>query len=169
MSFNFNNGTFGQPKPQFQYPQQMPQQIPQQITQQPQVADAKQIYKQLGAEFCKNYYTAYDTNYQSLVYMFKPESIFTFLDDEIVGFNNVYTKVINHYGIQKFTHEIKTIDSQPVGSKTILISVFGLVRVNDHITPTNPFQPFSELFFLQRDDATQSYYVYNNIFKLLHN
>lgn len=166
MSINFNNGAFGQSKPIVQNQFQYPQQIPQQVALAP-VVDTRQIYKEIGTEFCKNYYTAYDTNYQSLIYMFKPESLFTFLGEEMIGFNNVYARVTGHYAVQKFTHDIKAVDSQPVGTKTILITVSGLVRINDHIAPTNPFQPFVETFVLQKDDATQTFYIFNNVFRLL--
>ena len=166
MSFNFNNGSFGQLNLPSQNQPQYHQQVHQTVATVP-VVDCRQLYKQIGIEFCKSYYTAYDTNYQSLVYIFKPDSIFTFLEEEIVGFNNLHARVTGHYAVQKFTHDIKTIDSQPLGGKTMLITVTGLLRINDDISPNNPYQPFLESFILQKDDTSQTFYVHNNIFRLL--
>lgn len=128
--------------------------------------DVALCYQELAQEFVNLYYTTYDSNIQNLVYFFKAESLFTFIDEEIIGFNNLYNRLVNHYCVYKISHEITSFSAQPMGNKTLFIQVIGNLRVNDHMYNT-PVQPFTETFVLQRDDAAAAYFIHNTIFKIL--
>ena len=123
-------------------------------------------YKRVTQEICNRYYQVYDSDFRNLTYLYTAMSKFTFQDEEVVGFNNLYSKWINKYGIQKFTHNIKFINSQPVSDKTLLINVHGLVRVNDNLTQTQ-YQPFSETLLVQRGNTDNTFRIYNTMFRLL--
>jgi len=123
-------------------------------------------YNQLAQEFVNLYYSTYDTNIQNLAYFFKPDSLLTFIDEEIVGFNNLYHRLVNHYGVYKIAHEVTSFSAQPLGNEALFIQVFGNLRANDHIYNT-PVQSFTETFVLHRDIATSSYFIHNTIFKIL--
>ena len=53
------------------------------------IIDIKQTYKYLADEFAKHYYTLYDNNFLQLANLYLPDSYFTYLDEEITGFNNL--------------------------------------------------------------------------------
>lgn len=127
--------------------------------------DVRANYKQLAYDFCVQYYNTFDLNFQNLIYIYKPDSMFTFMDQEVIGYNNLYNLWINNYGIYKFTHVITSITSQPVGTKTLLISVVGTIKVNDHLY-ASPDQPFVETLIIQKD-ADEIFYIHGTMFKLL--
>ena len=128
--------------------------------------DVRQNYKELGNQFCQEYYQRCDTNFQSLVYLYKPESVFTYLDNECLGFNNLFQLWTNHYGINSFRHQIKSVNSQPLGTRSLLITATGLVGANMHLPGCQNMFPFVETFLLQKDNNNQ-FHVYNTIFKIL--
>jgi len=129
--------------------------------------DVRYHHKNIAQEFCKQYYTQYDSNFANLSGFYRQDSIFTFLEEEYMGYQNLYNRMISHYGLQKLTHQIKTIDSQPLGAKTLLITVTGLIRANDHTMPNSQFSHFVETMVLQKDDQQNTFFVISTIFRVI--
>lgn len=123
--------------------------------------DVRLNYRRITEEFCKYYYFLYDTNFFQLNGLYLPDSYFTYLDEEFVGFNSLYEK-IRQNNIYKFTHHKMNITSQPVGEKTLLIMTTGCLTINDSIFQ----QKFAETILLQRDD-NNNFFVNRTIFRLI--
>lgn len=124
--------------------------------------DVQEVYDIIMNNFCKFYYDKYDNNFDELRSIYTDESLFTYLDEEIIGFSD-YKNRIKSYGIYKFIHYNISPTAQPVGNKTLIISVTGNIRVN--YNPTT--YKFSEVIMLQREKYSNNYFVYNTIFKLI--
>ncbi len=125
------------------------------------LVDVKVNYKRITEEFCRQYYSLYDNNFPGLSQMYKPESCFTYLDEEIQGFSNFVEK-LRQFNIYKFTHQSVNVNSQPVGDRTVLIVVTGKLCVNNSTYE----QKFTETIMLQRDDQNR-FFIYHTIFKLV--
>lgn len=119
-------------------------------------------YKEIGDSFCNQYYSTYDSNFEDLSQLYKGNSCFNYLGDEIVGFANIVDKIKNHYKIFKFCHVIKTVDIQPIDRITIIILVSGSVITNMTKTENN----FIETIVLKQD-ITNSFYIHNTIFRII--
>ena len=129
-------------------------------TIQPIVTDMRNVYKLCAEEFCKYYYATYDSNFNNLWSVYYTDSQFTYLDSEMVGFDNLCNG-LRLNGVLKFTHNNLVITAQPVGSAHLLITVVGTVAFNDTIFQNK----FIETLLLHRHDSNRLY-VCNTIFKL---
>ena len=119
-------------------------------------------YKQLALNFCKEYYNKLDKNIKQTSKFYKPHSKFTFLEDEITGFNVYMNKIKNNYNITSFNHNIKSVDSQPISNNAFLINVIGVIKVNKQMI----YHHFTETFVLQQD-FSGNFFVCNTIFRLI--
>ena len=105
-------------------------------------------YKQIAEDFCEYYYSTYDNNINDLSNLYKCDSIFTYLGQEIKGFDKLCNCIKNKHNIYKFDHIINNIYSQPLGKKTILITVLGIVKINNCIDEDK----FHETIIIQKDN-----------------
>jgi len=119
-------------------------------------------YKQIAADFCTYYYSIYDTNINELESLYKFDSIFTYLGQEIKGFSKLCYCIKNKHKIYKFDHIINNTCSQPLGKKTILITVMGIVKTNDCIDG----DAFHETIIIQKDND-DNYFIHNSVFTIL--
>lgn len=122
--------------------------------------DMRVNYKVIAEDLCKNYYNLYDNNFGQLSSLYTLETIFSFLDEELVGFTN-FSERIRQYNIYKFTHHTVNVNSQPVGSYALLLTVTGKVSVNNSIYQQN----YVETLLLQMDEYGRMF-ITNNTFKL---
>lgn len=132
------------------------------FTLRPNLIDAKLNYKQIADEFCKYYYSKYDTNFDSLTSLYYPDSQFTYQDEEVSGFINLLNKIKSN-GVYKFTHHNMKVNTQPIGSKHILINVYGTLSLNDSIYQNK----FNETILLQRSEDNNNFSICSTIFRLL--
>ena len=126
--------------------------------------DLKNVYKQASAEFCTKYYTALDNNIRSLGDAYYPNSQFTFVDNEVVGYNT-FLNLLDRLGINRMSHNEMNIVSQPLGSSHMLVNVTGAVGFNNM-----PFYAkFTETLFIEKieKDGENKLKVCSSIFKLL--
>lgn len=126
-----------------------------------------QNYSILAKQFCMYYYTTMDSNLQNLAHLYKADSKITFINNNYLGFNNLYYDIVNVYNIIKFDHQILSYDVQPVGKNTIYILVLGDVIGSVQGNYNNISHKFVESFIIQRDIQANKFYIYNSIFKLL--
>lgn len=124
--------------------------------------DMRFNYKNFTEELCKIYYNYFDNNFIGLSNLFTNETICTFLDEELLGFNQLINR-LNQYGIHKFTHHNININSQPVNDRALLVNVNGTISVNN----SNLVNKFTETILLIRSDYDSKYYITNYIFRLI--
>lgn len=122
-------------------------------------------YKKVAVNLCREYYTEYDRNFSNLKRFFRQDTKFTFMEEEMIGFNLLENKVKYNYNISSFLHNINSIDVQPVGTRTLLINITGIVRVNDQSSSSK----FTETLLLQHNANEKMWYIYNLIFRLIKN
>lgn len=121
-------------------------------------------YKKIGEGLVNVYINVYDSSdYSQLESCYHPEAKITFIEEEIVGCINFIYTACNNYGITKFKHRIDSIDSQPLGDKTMMVMMTGLIVVNeDYTTPRH----FSEVLLLTQKQ-NGDFLIINSIFRLI--
>lgn len=117
-------------------------------------------YKKIAEEFCRFYYTNYDNSFMELVHLYTADSKFTFLDNEIIGFNNLYDLLVNKYGVKSIAHNVTSVYSQPLGDKTVLVQAVGEVIINN----CGVKEKFVETFILQYSTQFNSFFVCGTTF-----
>ncbi|KAJ6500589.1 nuclear transport factor 2 [Mycena sanguinolenta] len=115
----------------------------------------------IALQFVDFYYQTFDSNRANLTPLYRDNSMLTFEGDPIVGATKIIEKLAS-LPFQKVQHKVTTRDAQPssAGGTSILVSVTGLLAVDDS---ANPLQ-FSQVFHLLPDGG--SYYVFNDMFRL---
>lgn len=126
-----------------------------------QLIDVRNNYKQIADDFLPKYYTVYDNNFNELSTLYYPDSQFTYQDNELIGFNALSQKLYES-GVYKFTHHNMTISTQPIGPSNMIITIIGLISLNDSIF-TNKFV---ETLYIQRNDQNK-FGICSTIFKML--
>ena len=152
MSFSLQNNSLN---PHFNMNLNIPAPPAQQV-----LPDMRLSYKTVAEDFCRQYYNMYDTNFGQLASYYTQDAIFTFLDEELVGFNKLYER-ISQYNIYRFTHHTINVNSQAVGLYGLMVTVTGKVSVNDSIFQQN----YVETIILQMDEYG-TLFVTNSTFKL---
>ncbi|OJJ00409.1 hypothetical protein ASPVEDRAFT_39873 [Aspergillus versicolor CBS 583.65] len=88
----------------------------------------------------------------------------TFETASVQGVSAIIEKLSN-LPFQKVQHQVATLDSQPSSEQGgILVLVTGALLVDDEKKPMN----YTQTFQLQPDGAG-SYFVFNDIFRLIYN
>lgn len=123
--------------------------------------DVQNSFRQIAEEFCKYYYTVYDNNFLELANLCLPNTLFTYMDEELIGFNRLVEKINKHY-IYKFHHKQININFQPVGNNGIIILSTGTISLNDSIIENR----FTESILLEMDDKNR-FFIINNLFKII--
>lgn len=124
------------------------------------LTDIRYNYKKVAEEFCKEYYTRYDNNFLSLGEFFKSNSLITFMDEELTGFQNLCDR-LRISNINSFRHIKFHVNAQPVGDDSVLLVVKGTISVNGNLSINN----FTETVLIRRDSFNR-FFVENAIFKL---
>ena len=119
-------------------------------------------YKKITEEFCNYYYSNYDNNYLQLSSLYRNKSLFTYLDEELTGFDQMVNK-IKQYGINKFKHHEIKINAQPIHNKMLIINATGIMSVNNSLQR----EKFVETIILQRENKKNTFFISNTIFKLI--
>jgi len=118
--------------------------------------DANAIAKQ----FTDFYYNKFDTDRAQLAPLYRPGSMLTFEQTQILGLQAIIEKLTS-LPFEKVQHKVTTIDTQPsIASGALIVSVTGYLLVDDEANPLS----FSQVFQLVNDGTT--YYVHNDIFRL---
>lgn len=116
-------------------------------------------YHQISEEFCKIYYSLFDSSSARLSLLYKPNALITLGDTEITSFDNLCGFVRSN-GIFSFEHNCETMNSQPIGETGILITVTGKVRINQ-----GSVSRFSETFILEKLEG--SWFISQNVIKFI--
>ncbi|PGH29645.1 hypothetical protein GX50_07603 [[Emmonsia] crescens] len=134
-------------------------------------------YQTVAEHFVKFYYTAFDsikrTNNKDdekevvdegrdgLRALYRDESMLTFETVCVSGTNAIMEQLMG-MPFQKVKHVQSTVDAQPTEEGGVVILVTGALMIDEEQKPMN----YSQVFHLRRDGA--SYYVFNDIFKLVY-
>lgn len=122
--------------------------------------DMRLCYKNFAEDFCRQYYNLYDTNFGQLSNFYTADATFTFLDEELFGFNKLCERV-GQYNIYRFTHHTINVNTQAVGQYGVMLTVTGKISVNDSIFQQN----YVETILLQMDEHARLF-ITNSTFKL---
>src|SRR5277367_3388560 len=91
-------------------------------------------YNLVATKFCEYYYSYYNDNDPvNLSKMFNKDCYITYLGDEIIGFNSLYSTLQRlHYNIFNFSNLV--VNAQPILlSNNILISIVGDVNIKNSV------------------------------------
>ncbi|OGM42262.1 putative nuclear transport factor NTF-2 [Aspergillus bombycis] len=116
----------------------------------------------MAEQFVEFYYNTFDNQRGNLLGLYRNDSMLTFENDSILGASNIIEKLTT-LAFQKVSHQVSTLDSQPSNANGgILVMVTGILLVDEEETPMK----FSQTFQLS-PDGSGSYYVFNDIFRLV--
>ncbi|KAE8398782.1 hypothetical protein BDV37DRAFT_20909 [Aspergillus pseudonomiae] len=119
-------------------------------------------FQAVAKQFVEFYYNTFDNQRQNLAGLYRDNSMLTFENDSILGAPRIIEKLTT-LAFQKVSHQVSTLDSQPSNENGgILVMVTGVLLVDEEQTPMK----FSQTFQLSPDGAG-SYYVFNDIFRLV--
>ncbi|KAK1767649.1 nuclear transport factor 2 [Phialemonium atrogriseum] len=119
-------------------------------------------FETIAKQFVEFYYNTFDADRKNLGSLYREQSMLTFESASVMGTNSIVEKLAS-LPFQKVKHEVSTLDAQPTVEGGILILVTGQLLVDEEQRPMN----YSQVFQLLRD-ASQQYFVFNDIFKLIY-
>ncbi|KAL8732869.1 MAG: hypothetical protein Q9166_002470 [cf. Caloplaca sp. 2 TL-2023] len=138
-------------------------------------------FQSIAQQFTQFYYTTFDENRSNLaaLYLFsirmkntqlmksdlqqRDQSMLTFESASVQGTSGIVDKLVN-LPFQKVQHQISTLDAQPSNAEGgIIVMVTGALKVDDEERPMNYTQVFQLL-----PDGAGSYFVFNDMFKLIY-
>ena len=112
-------------------------------------------YREVTEGFCDHFYGHYDNDFPQIGKLFLNDTYVTYLDEELSGFTQLFDR-IKQYNIYNFKHHKLNVNSQPVGPRTLLLTVNGKISIN-HSFETHTF---TETILLQRDDRNE-FHIHN--------
>ncbi|EEQ83839.1 Nuclear transport factor 2 [Blastomyces dermatitidis] len=126
-------------------------------------------YQAVAEQFVKFYYDTFDgkgdeegKGRDKLHLLYREESMLTFETSRVKGTNAIMEQLMG-LPFQKVEHVQSTVDAQPTAEGGVVVLVTGALMVDAETKPMN----YSQLFHL-RPDGTGSYYVFNDVFRLVY-
>ncbi|KAG9236945.1 nuclear transport factor 2 [Amylocarpus encephaloides] len=119
-------------------------------------------FQDIAKQFTEFYYNQFDQDRKQLGPLYRDNSMLTFESDSVAGGANIVSK-LSGLPFEKVKHAVSTLDAQPSGENGgILILVTGALLVDEEQRPMNYSQTFQLL-----PDGSGSYFIFNDIFKLV--
>ncbi|KAL3493863.1 hypothetical protein BJX62DRAFT_68598 [Aspergillus germanicus] len=116
-------------------------------------------FTNIAQQFVNFYYQTFDANRSGLAGLYRDNSMLTFETSSVQGVNLIMEK-LGGLPFQKVQHQVSTLDAQPSNEQGgILVLVTGAL-----LKPMNYAQTFQLL-----PDGAGSYFVFNDIFRLIYN
>ncbi|KAL8797944.1 MAG: hypothetical protein Q9182_007090 [Xanthomendoza sp. 2 TL-2023] len=120
-------------------------------------------FQSIAQQFTQYYYSTFDENRSSLAALYRDQSMLTFESASVQGTSGIVQKLVD-LPFEKVQHQISTLDAQPSSPEGgIIVMVTGALKVDDEERPMNYTQVFQLL-----PDGAGSYFVFNDIFKLIY-
>ncbi|KAE8360660.1 hypothetical protein BDV27DRAFT_37354 [Aspergillus caelatus] len=120
-------------------------------------------FQTVAEQFVQFYYNTFDANRAQLAGLYRDNSMLTFETDSILGVTSIVEKLTG-LPFQKVQHQVGTLNAQPSNENGgILVLVTGALLVDEEQRPMNYTQTFQLL-----PDGTGSYFVYNDVFRLVY-
>ncbi|OJJ61094.1 hypothetical protein ASPSYDRAFT_42955 [Aspergillus sydowii CBS 593.65] len=121
-------------------------------------------FQGIAQQFVQFYYQTFDSNRQGLAGLYRDQSMLTFETSSVQGVGAIIEK-LGALPFQKVQHQVATLDAQPSSEQGgILVLVTGALLVDEEQKPMN----YTQTFQLQPDGAG-SFFVFNDIFRLIYN
>jgi len=120
-------------------------------------------FLEVAQQFTQFYYNQFDQDRKQLVPLYRENSMLTFESASVQGAAGIVEKLAG-LPFAKVQHKVATLDAQPSGeSQGILILVTGALLVDEEQRPMSYSQTFQLL-----PDGAGSFYIFNDIFKLVY-
>ena len=116
-------------------------------------------YNQIANEFLTNYYKEKNNNIQNTYMFYNNDCLFTFLGNELKGFNN-YIQKISNLSLLNMKFIVDYLQVQPSINKTLLVTVRGKFHNNSKYYN---YYNFIEIIVLKKN-MFDRFVIYNNIF-----
>ncbi|KAL4764345.1 nuclear transport factor 2 family protein [Aspergillus foveolatus] len=121
-------------------------------------------FQTIAQQFVTFYYQTFDGNRAGLAPLYRDQSMLTFETSAIQGVAGIIEKLAS-LPFQKVQHQVSTLDAQPSGEHGgILVLVTGALLVDEEKNPMNYTQTFQLM-----PDGAGSYFVLNDVFRLIYN
>ncbi|OKL63419.1 Nuclear transport factor 2 [Talaromyces atroroseus] len=121
-------------------------------------------FSTIAQQFVEFYYKTFDENRNNLAALYRDNSMLTFENDAKLGTQAIIGK-LGDLPFQKVQHQVATLDAQPSNETGgILVLVTGALLVDEEQKPMSYTQAFQLL-----PDGQGSYFVYNDVFRLIYN
>ncbi|KAF4781343.1 nuclear transport factor 2 [Colletotrichum scovillei] len=124
---------------------------------------ASNNFEGVAKQFIEFYYNQFDSDRKGLASLYREHSMLTFESASSLGVNSIVEKLTS-LPFEKVKHQVSTLDAQPTTDNGIIILVTGQLLVDEEQRPMN----YTQAFQLLHDAATGTYFVYNDIFKLVY-
>ncbi|KAF2396256.1 putative nuclear transport factor NTF-2 [Trichodelitschia bisporula] len=116
----------------------------------------------IAKQFVEFYYQTFDNGRAGLAPLYRETSMLTFEGSTTQGGQNIIEKLAG-LPFQKVQHQVSTLDAQPtILPGGIAVMVTGALLTDDEAKPLS----FTQMFQLVLDNGT--YYVYNDVFRLVY-
>ncbi|GIZ38442.1 hypothetical protein CKM354_000185900 [Cercospora kikuchii] len=120
-------------------------------------------FQGVAKQFVEYYYKTFDTNRNDLAALYRDQSMLTFEGNPTQGGAAITTK-LSELPFQRVEHQVATLDAQPSNDGGgILVIVTGALLVEEERRPMS----YSQTFQLS-PDGQGSYYIFNDIFRLVY-
>ncbi|EEA26791.1 Nuclear transport factor 2 [Talaromyces marneffei ATCC 18224] len=120
-------------------------------------------FSSIAQQFVQFYYKTFDEGRNNLAALYRDNSMLTFENDAKLGAQAIIAKLAE-LPFQKVQHQVATLDAQPSNENGgILVLVTGALLVDEEQKPMNYTQAFQLL-----PDGQGSYFVYNDVFRLVY-
>jgi len=119
-------------------------------------------FQTVAQQFVEYYYNTFDTSRPNLAALYRDHSMLTFESSAVQGAPAILEKLLA-LPFDKIKHQVTTLDAQPSNEAGgILVMVTGALLVDEEQKPMS----YSQIFQLMPDAG--SYFVFNDIFKLVY-
>ena len=119
-------------------------------------------FNAVATQFVQFYYQQFDSDRNQLASLYRDHSMLTFESASVLGTKAIIEKLTS-LPFQKVKHELSTLDAQPSpGNAGVLVLITGKLLVDDQEHGMN----FTQTFQLIQEGG--SYYVHNDLFKLVY-
>ncbi|KAL8671435.1 MAG: hypothetical protein Q9168_004064 [Polycauliona sp. 1 TL-2023] len=117
----------------------------------------------IAQQFTQFYYSTFDENRSNLQALYRDQSMLTFESASVQGTSSIVQKLVD-LPFEKVKHQVQTLDAQPSSAEGgIIVMVTGALMVDEEERPMNYTQVFQLL-----PDGAGSYFVFNDMFKLIY-
>ncbi|RYO74252.1 hypothetical protein DL766_002219 [Monosporascus sp. MC13-8B] len=115
----------------------------------------------IAKQFVDYYYQTFDSDRRNLSTLYRNNSMLTFESQPYQGTASIVEKLVG-MPFQAVKHQLETLDAQPVVNGGVFVLVTGKLLVDEEQRPMSYTQAFQLL------PEGGSYFVYNDIFRLIY-
>ncbi len=117
-------------------------------------------FEQVGRGFTNQYYDCLAGNREQLGGIYRPSSLVTWNNDQLMGIDNIMPKIMSlNFGRTQWKKD--EVDCQPMQNKGILIVIQGQVRMEGEDHPLR----YNDVQILQQDD--RGWFIQHQMFRIL--